>query len=100
MESQTIDRFASFNNTRCTRCNSRWWIQGTLAVDALSMFWGKVEDKQSVPPLRLIPQILKKSKKVNASCTLTVSKWRCSETEKLSKDIITDYESEKKVEEL
>ena len=71
----TIDRFASFNNTQCTRFNSRWWVPGKLAVDALGQFWGKPEVNWAVPPLRLIPQILKKIEKENAICTLIVPEW-------------------------
>ena len=71
----TIDRFASFYNTQCTRFNSRWWVPGTLAVDALGQFWGKPEVNWAVPPPRLIPQILKKIEKENAICTLIVPEW-------------------------
>ena len=39
----TIDRFASFYNSYCARFNSRWWVPGTEALDALDQVWGKPE---------------------------------------------------------
>ena len=38
----TIDRFASFYNTQCTRFNLIWLVPGTLAVDELGQLWGKL----------------------------------------------------------
>ena len=71
----TIDRFASFYNSYCARFNSRWWVPGTEAVDALDQVWGKPEINWVVPPPRLILQVLKKVVMENASCTLIVPEW-------------------------
>lgn len=71
----TIDRFASYYNSKCKRFNSRWWVPGTEGVNSLDQFWGGSEINWAVPPPRLIPSVLQKIAENRAKCTLIIPDW-------------------------
>ncbi|XP_033758108.1 uncharacterized protein LOC117340457 [Pecten maximus] len=70
-----VDRFASDYNKKCTRFNSRWWCPGTEAIDAFTVFWGRVNN-WLVPPPRLVCKMLDKMKADQAYGTVVVPAWR------------------------
>ncbi|XP_053379933.1 uncharacterized protein LOC123555791 isoform X1 [Mercenaria mercenaria] len=70
----TIDRFASNLNNKCKRFNSRWWVPGTEAVDALSQNWSH-DINWIVPPPRLVMKCLVKTLEEKANCTYILPKW-------------------------
>ncbi|XP_031561109.1 uncharacterized protein LOC116297091 [Actinia tenebrosa] len=50
----TIDRFASWYNTKCTRFNSRFWNPGCENVDAFAQNWGSENNWVVSPPSQII----------------------------------------------
>ena len=70
----SIDRFASNYNSKCFRFNSRWWLPGAEAVNALDQCW-EGECNWMVPPPRLIVLCLSKLKHDRACGTLVVPEW-------------------------
>ena len=70
----TVDRFASELNKKCERFNSKIWLPGTEAVDALKVSW-RSEFNWLVPPPSLIPAVLSKVIRESACGTLIVPKW-------------------------
>ena len=54
----TIDRFASYDNTKCERFNSKFCVPGTEAVDAFTQDW-RFENNLWVPPVNLITRVLR-----------------------------------------
>ena len=71
----TVDRFASHMNNKCKKFNSRWWVPGTDAVDAMTQFWGR-DINWLVPPPRLIAKCLKKMFLEKAQGTLIIPSWK------------------------
>ena len=71
----TMDRFASHFNSKCRKFNSRWWVPGTEAVDAMVQSW-KQENNWLVPPPRLVASCLEKIENERAVCTLIIPKWK------------------------
>ena len=69
----TIDRFASYYNSKCKRYNSRWWVPGTEGVNSLDQYWGSPEVNWAVP--RLIPNVLEKFQNDNAVGTVVIPEW-------------------------
>ena len=53
----TIDRFASYDNAKCVRFNSRFCVPGTEAVDAFTQDW-RFENNLWVPPVNVITRVL------------------------------------------
>lgn len=53
-----IDRFASYNNTKCERFNSKFYVPGTEAVDAFTQDW-RFENNRWIPPANLITRVLR-----------------------------------------
>ena len=73
----TVDRFASHLNNKCKRFNSRWWVPGTEAVDALLQFWGR-DLNWLVPPPRLIAKCFDKMQSEEANGTMVIPQWKSS----------------------
>ena len=73
--SHSIDRFASYLNTKCIRFNSRWWVPGTEAVDCFQQSWSN-DINWLVPPPRLISKCIGKIIRERANSTLIVPKWK------------------------
>ena len=73
--SHTIERFASYYNSKCKRYNSRWWVSGTEGVNSLDQYWGSPEVNWAVPPPRLIPNVLEKFQNDNAAGTVVIPEW-------------------------
>ena len=71
----TVDRFASHFNNKCVRFNSRWWVPGTEAINALDEKWTG-ENNWVVPPPRLVPNCISKIENEKADCTLVVPEWK------------------------
>ena len=67
----SVDRFASQLNNKCIRFNSRWWVPGTEAVNAMEESWVG-ENNWAVPPPRLILNCIRKIENEQADCTLIV----------------------------
>ena len=53
----TIDRFASFDNSKCERFNSKFAVPGTEAIDAFTQDW-RFEHNLLVPPVKHIVRVL------------------------------------------
>ena len=53
----SIDRFASYYNTKVQRFNSRFWNPGTEAIDAFTLDWSN-ENNWLVPPISLTARVL------------------------------------------
>ena len=70
----SIDRFASYYNKKISRFNSRFWNPGCEAVDAFTVDW-KVENNWVVPPIALIPRVLKHMENTKAVGTLICPCW-------------------------
>ena len=53
----TIDRFASFDNSKCKRFNSKLAVPGTEVIDAFTQDW-RFEHNLLVPPVKHIVRVL------------------------------------------
>ena len=53
----TVDRFASYKNSKCSRFNSKYLCPSTEAVNAFSQDWSN-EANWLVPPIYLLPKCL------------------------------------------
>lgn len=71
----TIDRFASFENSKLHRFNSKFYSPNTEGVDAFSCSWEN-ENNLFVPPVKLIPRVLKKIFNVPTVGTLVIPLWK------------------------
>jgi hypothetical protein len=71
----SVDRFASHLNNYCARFNSRWWVPGTEAINALEQDWSR-DVNWLVPPPRLALACVNKLVAERATCTLVVPKWK------------------------
>ena len=71
----TIDRFANHENRKTERFNSAVWNPGCEQVDAFSMNW-KGENNWLVPPIYLVPEVLRHIVFCKASGTLIVPHWK------------------------
>lgn len=70
----SIDRFASFENKKLDRFNSRWFQPGTENVNALSLSW-EDENNWLVPPICLLSATIHHLVLSKAYGTLLVPKW-------------------------
>ncbi|MEW8542467.1 MAG: reverse transcriptase domain-containing protein [Candidatus Thiodiazotropha sp.] len=73
----SIDRFADHKNTKLQVFNSKYWCPGTSGVDAFSFDWHS-EFNWLVPPVCLIPRVLKHLLNCRARAVLVVPKWESS----------------------
>ena len=71
----SVDRFASHLNAKCLRFNSRWWVPGCEAVDAMVQWWGK-DLNWVVPPPRLAAECINKIIQEKAKCTVVLPYWK------------------------
>lgn len=72
-----VDRFADATNKQIDTFNSRFWSPGTAGVDAFAFNWGEVNN-WLVPPVCLVPRVIKHMVKCRAFGTLIVPKWPSS----------------------
>ena len=70
----TVDRFADNNNKKVTRFNSKFYCPNTENVNAFSVSW-MGENNFLVPPVNLIPKVLKHIRESKAEGTLVVPYW-------------------------
>ena len=69
-----MDRFASNDNTKLPRFNSKFYCEGSEHVDALSIGWGG-ENNYVVPPVSLVSRVLLHMESCAASGVLFVPFW-------------------------
>ena len=73
----TVDLFADTTSRKVKRFYSRHWVQNSQGVDAFAFSW-KNENCWIVPPVRLIPQVLRKLLFDKSKGTLVVPRWPSS----------------------
>ena len=71
----SIDRFADSRNAKVFRFNSKHWCPGTEGVNAFSSSWSG-DNNLIVPPVYLVPRVIKHMKHCKAKGTLIVPFWR------------------------
>lgn len=71
----TIDRFASWYNTKCNRFNSRFWNPGCEGIDAFSLNW-QGENNWVVPPPSQIVRAWKHFQICQARAVLIIPLWK------------------------
>ena len=70
----TIDWFANKHNTKLVRFNSKFWEEGTEAVDAFTVDW-KGDNNYFCPPFFLVPRVLHHARRCACVGTLVVPEW-------------------------
>ena len=70
----TVDRFASYYNYKIARFNSRFWNPGCEAIATFTVDW-QMENNWVVPPISLIPRVLKHMQNTKAVGTLVCPCW-------------------------
>jgi hypothetical protein len=70
----TVDRFSNHQNNQVPRFNSRFWCPGSEHVDAFSLSW-RGENNWVVPPIYLIPRVVKHMIAARSVGTLIVPEW-------------------------
>ena len=70
----SVDRFADHLNFKISNFNSKFWCPGTSQVDAFAMDWSS-ENNWLVPPVRLIPAVLRHVKVCKAVGSLVIPVW-------------------------
>lgn len=70
----TIDRFASYNNTKVERFNSKFTVPDTEAVDAFTQDW-RFDNNLLVPPISCLIKTINYLKTVNIRGTLITPYW-------------------------
>ena len=70
----SIERFATYFNTKLPIFTSRFWNPGCENIDAFTVDWSK-EYNWLVPPPHLIPRLIFHMMHTNASGTLICSQW-------------------------
>ena len=73
----TVDLFADTTNCRVSRFYSRHWVKSSNGVDAFAYSW-RNETCWIVPPVRLVPQVLRKLLFDKGKGTLVVPRWPSS----------------------
>lgn len=71
----TVDRFATWYNTKCLRFNSRFWNPGCEGVDAFTQNW-QGENNWLVPPPSQIIRVWRHLKLCKAKGTLIIPLWK------------------------
>ncbi|MCP3663685.1 MAG: hypothetical protein GY696_14550 [Gammaproteobacteria bacterium] len=70
----SIDRFADHKNCQLSRFNSKYFVPGTAGVDAFAYDWSD-DNNWLVPPLFLVPRVIKHLRESRARGTLIIPKW-------------------------
>ena len=70
----SVDRFAKSHNTKLTRFYSRFWNRGCEGVDAFCCNWVG-ENNWLVPPVSLVPRVIRHIAHYKAVGTLIVPEW-------------------------
>ena len=70
----TVDCFANFNNRKLTRFYSRYWNPDAEGVDAFCHDWAG-ENNWLVPPVFLVPRVIRHLAECGAEGTLIVPEW-------------------------
>ncbi len=70
----SIDRFASFQNHKLSRFNSRYWNPGSERVDAFTQTWSG-ENNWLVPPISLIANTILHLRASKSKETLIIPEW-------------------------
>ena len=70
----TVDCFANFNNRKVTRFYFRYWNLEAEGVDAFCHDWGG-ENNWLVPPVFLVPRVIRHLAECKAEGTLIVPEW-------------------------
>ena len=70
----TIDRFADSTNKKLKRFNSKFYCPGTECVDTFTVSWFN-DNNLLVPPVHLIPRVIKHMKICKASGTIVTPYW-------------------------
>ena len=70
----TVDCFANFNNRKLTRFYSRYWNPDAEGVDAFCHDWAG-ENNWLVPPVFLVPRVIRHLAECKAEGTLIVPEW-------------------------
>ena len=70
----SVDRFANSHNTKLTRFYSRFWKPGCEGVDAFCYNWVG-ENNWLVPPVSLVPRVIRHIAHCKAMGTLIVPEW-------------------------
>jgi len=70
----TVDRFADNENAKVKTFNSKYWCPNTCNVNAFSISW-EGENNFLVPPVYLVPRVLKHMQVSKCKGTLVVSYW-------------------------
>ena len=73
----SVDRFASFENTKLQKFNSLYWNPGSLCVDAFTCDWSG-ENNWLVPPVTEVSRVINHLVKCKAKGTLIVPNWTSS----------------------
>ena len=73
----TIDRFASYSNKKVVRFNSKFWTPGSLGIDAFAFDW-HADNNWLVPPIYLVPRVLRHMQVCKCLGTLVVPLWKSS----------------------
>ena len=70
----TVDRFADNKNCKTKVFNSKYWCPNTSCVDAFSTSW-QHENNYLVPPIHLIPKVIKQLRLSKAQGVLVAPFW-------------------------
>ena len=70
----SVDRFASHRSFQLPRFCSWWWCPGTETVDAFTVSW-EGDNNWLVPPVFLIPRVIRHMKSGKEHGTLVVPFW-------------------------
>ena len=70
----SVDRFANSHNSKLTRFCSRYWNPGCEGVDAFCYDWVG-ENNWLVPPVSLVPRVIRHLAHCKAVGTLIVPEW-------------------------
>ena len=72
--SHTMECFANFNNHKLTRFYSRYWNPDAESVDAFCHDWAG-ENNWLVPPVFLVPRVIRHLAECQSEVTLIVPEW-------------------------
>ena len=70
----SVDRFANSHNRKLPRFFSRFWNPDSEGVDAFCVDWAG-ENNWLVPPVSLVPRVIRHLFVCRSMCTLIVPKW-------------------------